>query len=267
MLQNNEKLIYLLLILAAVVILIIISVVVLFSVFVNRKNTLIRKNLETELANQHKQHVLELKALRSQMNPHFVHNSLNAIQYYIQKNDVETSEVYLAKFSKLMRQFFDYSRLHKISLTDEISLLDNYLQIEKLRFEENLNYIITLDPNLDAEETYIPAMLLQPLVENSINHGLFHKKGKGTVSVSFAFVNEASFIVVVKDDGIGIDKAKKLNNSFVKGKEAHSSHVLEERLHFLKESNSWDIEYEINDLSQVSDETGTEVKLIFNLVN
>ncbi|WP_373942203.1 histidine kinase [Polaribacter sejongensis] len=136
-----------------------------------------RDNFEATIQNQKRQHDLELKALRSQMNPHFVHNSLNAIQYYIQQNDVETSENYLAKFSKLMRQFFDYSRRKSVSLSEEISLLENYLQIEKLRFEEKIEYEIKVDPELDIEEEQIPSMLIQPLVENAINHGLFHKKG------------------------------------------------------------------------------------------
>ena len=173
------------LILFSVALLLVFMVIFLFIVFNNRKNKLIKENLENALKNQKQKHELELKALRSQMNPHFVHNSLNAIQYYIQQNDVETSENYLAKFSKLMRQFFDYSRRDSICLTEEISLLENYLQIEKLRFEEKLNYEIKVDTELDIDEESMPPMILQPLVENAINHGLFHKKGKGKVCVVF----------------------------------------------------------------------------------
>ena len=95
---------------------------------------------------------LELQALRSQMNPHFVHNSLNAIQYFIQRNEVELSEKYLVKFSKLVRLFFDYSRRKTVSIAEELALLENYLQIEKLRFEEKISFIIKVDERIDAEE-------------------------------------------------------------------------------------------------------------------
>lgn len=238
--------------------------VLLFLVFVKRKNKLMQENLEAALYSQKRQHELELKALRGQMNPHFVHNSLNAIQYYIQQNDVETSEDYLAKFSKLMRKFFDYSRQQNIRLTDEISLLENYLQIEKLRFEEKLEYAITVDSNLDIEDELIPSMLLQPLLENAINHGLFHKVGTGHVGIQFSYINDLSFKVCVTDNGIGIDKARALNKSIQKENEAHSSAVIEERLHFLKESKQWDIEYSILDRSSKKGLSGTQVTLIFN---
>ncbi|WP_233269822.1 sensor histidine kinase [Polaribacter sp. L3A8] len=224
-------------------------------------------NLENALKNQQQQHELELKALRGQMNPHFVHNSLNAIQYYIQQNDVETSENYLAKFSKLMRQFFDYSRRKTISLSEEISLLENYLQIEKLRFEEKLVYEIKVDAKLDIEEEYMPSMILQPLVENAINHGLFHKQGNGKVSVEFKYIDKNCFKVTVIDDGIGLEKAKKLNNSIKNKKSSHSSAVLSERLHFLNESSHWNVTYKIIDRSVNSGKTGTEVSLLFNHKN
>ncbi|MGJ8744270.1 sensor histidine kinase [Polaribacter sp.] len=232
-----------------------------------RKNRLVQDNLENALKNQQQQHELELKALRGQMNPHFVHNSLNAIQYYIQQNDVETSENYLAKFSKLMRQFFDYSRRKSISLSEEISLLENYLQIEKLRFEEKLDYEIKVDAKLDIEEEYMPPMILQPLVENAINHGLFHKQGNGKICVQFIFINNTSFKVAVIDNGIGLEKAKKLNNSIKNKNSSHSSAVLSERLHFLNESSHWNVTYKIIDRSVQPGKTGTEVSLLFNQKN
>lgn len=263
MLSEQNQLNVMLFGIAFVFLIIIISVVVLFITFNNRKNKLIQENLESALENQKRQHTLELKALRGQMNPHFVHNSLNAIQYYIQRNDVETSEAYLAKFSKLMRQFFEYSRKQQITVSNEIKLLENYLQIEKLRFEESLSYQIIVDPKLDIEEAYLPSMLLQPIVENAINHGLFHKKGKGLVTIEFYFLDENSFKVTVIDDGIGINKSL-LNNKKTKNEEAHASSVIEERIHFLKESKELDIVFSMVDRSSNSKLTGTEVTLIFN---
>lgn len=243
--------------------LIVFALIFLFVIFNNKKSKLIQESLETAIKNQKKQHELELKALRGQMNPHFVHNSLNAIQYYIQKNDVETSENYLAKFSKLMRQFFDFSRRQNISMAEEINLLENYLQIEKLRFEEKLDYSIIVDPKLDTVEEQIPSMILQPLVENAINHGLFHKKGKGHVSIQFKYINEYSFKVSVTDDGIGINKAEKLNTVIHNKNESHSSSVLEERLHLLKESRLWNVDYAILDRLLTENTNGTKVTLTF----
>lgn len=263
----NNELNIILVILFFVALLIVISIVVLFMDFNNKKNKLVQENLEAALNSQKRQHELELKALRGQMNPHFVHNSLNAIQYYIQINDVETSENYLAKFSKLMRQFFDYSRQQNIRISEEISLLENYLQIEKLRFEEKLEYSIVVDPNLDIEEEQIPSMILQPLVENAINHGLFHKQGKGHVSIQFSYINDSSFEVCIIDNGIGIIKAKTMNNTIKRENESHSSSVLEERLHFLKESDLWQVEYTIEDRSLTNSASGTEITLIFNQNN
>ena len=241
------------------------TIVVLFITFNSHKNKLIQENLEDALKNQKRQHELELKALRSQMNPHFVHNSLNAIQYYIQQNDVETSEEYLAKFSKLMRQFFDFSRQKTISLTEEISLLNNYLYIEKLRFEDKINYTIEIDDNLDPEEEQIPAMLLQPIVENAVNHGLFHKKGSGEIKISFKYINENSFRVIIEDDGIGINASKAMKSTIKKAHKSHSSAVLEERINFLNQSNTpLIINFSIEDLSEKdNNKTGTLVSLTF----
>src|SRR5690606_12049967 len=124
----------------------------------------IRKKEETKAQQEKRVAGLELQALRSQMNPHFVHNSLNAIQYFIQRNEVELSENYLSKFSQLIRLFFEYSRKQNITIEEELVLLKNYLEIEQLRFEEKLHYKIEVDESIDQEEQLIPSMLLQPIV-------------------------------------------------------------------------------------------------------
>jgi len=207
---------------------------------------------------------LELQALRSQMNPHFVHNSLNAIQYYIQRNEVELSENYLSKFSKLIRLFFEYSRKQNISIKDEVALLTNYLEIEKLRFEEKLDFNITVDDKIDIEEQILPCMILQPIVENAVNHGLFHKKEKGIVIIKFIYINPSSFKVVIEDDGIGIDKAKEIYSNSSKNYQSRSTAVLNERLELLKQSKNWNISYSITDKSKINNSTGTKVELVFN---
>lgn len=225
----------------------------------------IRKK-EQEKAQQYKKFAdLELKALRSQMNPHFVHNSLNAIQYYIQRNEVELSENYLSKFSRLIRLFFEYSRQQNITLDKEIELLTKYLTIEKLRFEEKLSFEIHVDEKIDTSEFLIPSMILQPIVENAVNHGLFHKNESGTVAINFIYLSESSFEVNITDDGIGINKAKEIHKNSSKNYQSNSSMVLEERLDLLEQSKNWKIKYAIFDLNDLDkSKTGTLVKLEFN---
>ncbi len=222
-----------------------------------QKSEEIKTNREKKIAG------LELQALRSQMNPHFVHNSLNAIQYFIQRNEVELSEHYLVKFSKLVRLFFEYSRKQTISIKDEAALLNNYLEIEKLRFEDKLNYEIKIDESIEEEEQLIPSMILQPIVENAVNHGLFHKTTKGKVSITFKHIDVTTFMVEVLDNGIGIKKAKELYKNSSKNYQSRSSAVLEERLELLEKNRAWNITYVVEDLADKGNETGTLVKLTF----
>lgn len=243
--------------LASVVI--VVAVILLFTVFVSKKNELIKAKLEVEFEKERERHKLELQALRSQMNPHFVHNSLNAIQYYIQRNEVELSEEYLTRFSKLIRSFFELSRQQTVTIVEEINLLNNYLALEKMRFEDKLEYKITVDKNLDTD-TCIPAMLLQPIVENAVNHGIFHKKDKGLVSVIFKMLDEHSFEVIIEDDGIGLTRSKELFKKSGKTLENRSSAVLKDRLKLLEYSTQFKVDYRIKERKDLS---GTRVRLIF----
>jgi two-component sensor histidine kinase len=226
---------------------------------------IIRKSEQKKNNRDKRMAALELQALRSQMNPHFVHNSLNAIQYYIQRNEVELSENYLSKFSKLIRLFFEYSRKETLSLKEEIDLLTHYLEIEKLRFEDKLNYTIETDPKLDIEEQVIPSMILQPIVENAVNHGIFHKTESGTIKIKFTAIQNG-YRILIEDDGIGIKKAKELYTSSTKNYRSKSSAVLEERLALLDQSDRWSIQYDTVDISEVSENTGTRVTLTFNAI-
>lgn len=248
MLQENVNIYYIALAFLAIVITI--AVVSVFGVFMSKKNKLIRDQLESKLSNERKHHALELQALRSQMNPHFVHNSLNAIQYYIQRNEVELSEIYLTKFSKLIRSFFKFSRKQNITIAQEIDLLENYLAIEQLRFEDKLSYSISKDSAIDDEEL-IPTMLLQPIVENAINHGVFHKEGAGRIEVHFKYLQEGSYKVVIKDDGIGLEKSKALFKKSGKKLNDRSSAVLHDRLKLLEYSKTWKVDYTLEDRTDV----------------
>jgi len=192
----------------------------------------------------------ELHALRSQMNPHFVFNSLNAILYYINDEDFDNSENYLIKFSHLIRMIFDFSRKKSIRLKQEIELLTSYLKLEKMRFGDHLDYCIQIAPELDIKKTEIPTLLLQPIVENAVNHGIFHKKDKGVICLNFKYIDKNTFEVVIQDDGVGIERSKQINEASLKKHNSRSTQILKERINLLNLSGKWHITYKFIDATQ-----------------
>lgn len=153
---------------------------------------------------------LEQKALRLQMNPHFIFNALNSIQSQIGTDNEQTARYYLAKFSRLMRQILDNSRNATITLEEEVNTLENYLLIEKFCNGDRFDYKITLEESLEKDYVKIPPMLLQPFVENAIKHGLKYVDGKrGLIEVSFREKNSV-LECAVTDNGIGRKKAEEM---------------------------------------------------------
>ena len=225
-----------------------------FLFYIKKEN---QKN-NVKLQTQKKLAEYELHALRSQMNPHFVFNSLNAIQYYITKNDIDLSEKYLVKFSRLIRMFFDFSREKEIPLRDEIKLLHSYLEIEKMRFGEDFLFQIhVLNPQL-LDSFKIPTMLLQPIVENAVNHGLFHNNGKGLIEIYFKLQPNNKLIVTITDDGVGIKKSKEIQKKSIHIKKDTSSNVIKERLFLLNQSKKWKVTYTLKE-----NKIGTSVIITF----
>jgi len=155
---------------------------------------------------------LEMQALKAQINPHFVFNCLNSIKGFIFDRDYAQADKYLDKFSDLMRSTIDNSDAAIISLQNEISYLDNYLQLEKLRFEDKFNYKIEVNADIDREKFFVPAMLLQPYVENAIRHGMrFLENRKGQIKINV--YKENNFLVCeIDDNGIGREKAAALKS-------------------------------------------------------
>ena len=139
-----------------------------------------KKNLEIKMAEtQSKLNEYSLKSLQNQMNPHFIFNSLNTMQHLMTSHQDEEALDYLADFSDLMREMLANSRLESILVSDEINFLNKYIELEKVRFshEFDLEWKINIDPDL-LDEITIPAMLIQPIVENAIKHGAFVEKSK-----------------------------------------------------------------------------------------
>ncbi len=165
-----------------------------------RKQDAVSKSKEAEF--NAKVSDTELKALRSQMNPHFIFNSLNSIGDYILKNDTQSASDYLSKFAKLMRLTLENSEKKEILLIEDIALLRTYMDIERKRFNQKFNYTIDVDSHLDAENIVVPPMILQPFIENSIVHGLSQKEDIGLITISFK-AEKNMLICSVDDNGIG----------------------------------------------------------------
>ncbi|MEX6690606.1 tetratricopeptide repeat protein [Danxiaibacter flavus] len=146
----------------------------------------------------------EMKALRSQMNPHFIFNSLNSIGDYITRNDISSANFYLGKFAKVMRMILENSEQKEVSLADDLKVLELYMQLEAVRMKEKFSYEIIIDGDIDVENTLIPPMILQPFVENSIWHGISQKNGNGKIIIRIQKQDEM-LNCIVEDNGVGFD--------------------------------------------------------------
>jgi LytS/YehU family sensor histidine kinase len=181
---------------------------------------------------------LESKALRAQMNPHFVFNSLNAIQECIITGRIDEAYTYLTKFSRLLRLVLEHSDVGEVTLQEELEVLDVYVSLEKLRFKNDMQYRFELDDSLDPEEILMPPMLIQPHIENAIWHGLRHKEGEKNLTL---LINESIpeyLEVIIQDDGIGRRKAASMKKDRLGGTHHHSRgrQLSEDRMDLLRKS-------------------------------
>lgn len=184
----------------------------------NKQNELLKQELQTINAEK-KANESELKALKSQMNPHFIFNALNSIQEQFMFGDKLAANEQMSNFTNLTRQILAVSGKKKISLSTEIDILTKYLELEKMRFDSDFKYQISIQENIDEEYIELPPMLLQPFVENSIKHGLLHKDGEKEIIINFELgATEEYLICVIEDNGIGRKKSEE-----IKSKNKHNS--------------------------------------------
>lgn len=170
------------------------------------QNTLLAEKVELE-RNLHKS---VLMAIRSQMNPHFFYNALNTIQSFIITDDKRNAATFLSKFSKLTRTILEMTGKEAVTLQEEVNSLQLYLDLEKVRFNNELNYSIHVAKGLDADLVKIPSMIVQPYIENSIKHGLLHKNGEKILLIDF-LKREDNLTIVIDDNGIGRKRSRELN--------------------------------------------------------
>jgi len=204
---------------------------------------------------------LKMQALASQMKPHFVFNIINSIQYLISDNNQKAALDYMSKFASLLRLSLDNSLKSTISISEEIKFLNLYLELEQFRFENKFDYEIKTGKNIDTDNTEIPVMCIQPVVENAVIHGLSHIDEKGKLKISFQCEDEKLYCNVT-DNGPGINKTLETKKE---GRDSHKSlgiKITEERLSLLLQSASNEIIFDIKDIGQTENqETGTSVTI------
>lgn len=179
-----------------------------------------------------------LTSIKAQMNPHFFYNALNAIQSFIITNDKKNATAYLSKFSKLTRMVLEMSEKKYVSLKDELLVLSIYLEIEKLRFDNNLIFNFNIATDLNTDAIKIPSMIIQPYVENAIKHGLLHKKGERILTITFE-KKEGNLRIIIDDNGIGRNKSAEINKIKKEKYQSFSTKANQTRIELLnKGSNS-----------------------------
>ena len=238
---------------------------VIFTIFRIRLNQLKREQ-EKESKTQIEISKNELKALRAQMNPHFLFNSLNSIQHYIISNKGDEAVFYLNRFAKLMRMILANSEKTTITLNEEINGLKIYIELEQMRFSTLFDFEINMDENIDADYEQIPSMLLQPYVENAILHGLVPKDGGGLLQINF-FIKDNFLHITIQDNGIGRKKSVEIKSHSTKSHASMGMKITNDRLRLL--SNIEQISYTVNftDLyDEQSNPTGTRVEITWPII-
>lgn len=219
----------------------------------NRSQLKKRLTLQKELAEY------EQKALHLQMNPHFVFNCLGSISSFIVQNGTDSAIKYLSKFSKLMRLTLEYSKESLIPIDREIESLQNYLELEQLRFNHMFNFEINKSQDIE-DDVSLPPLLIQPFVENAIIHGVIPKKEIGSIVVDFS-LGEDILICTITDDGIGINTSKKNKEHSVVAHKSMALDIIKKRLEMISSSTSRNATISVNEIKSDQVVKGTRVEL------
>lgn len=193
------------------------------------------KNREKKIMDKNRLLVMEQKLLRSQMNPHFIFNSLSSIQSFIFENNPVEAGSYLSRFAELIRSILYNSREEYISLEKELKTLNNYLELQQLRYNRNFDYLVEVDPELFPEDVYIPPMLAQPFIENAIEHGLKNLDKQGSLNIRF-LLKDNLINIFVEDNGIGLQASKDFKDGRAKEHKSLATIITNERIAILNKS-------------------------------
>jgi ligand-binding sensor domain-containing protein len=235
------------------------------SLFVFRNRRMEKKALAQKRI-QARMDTLEMKAIKAQMNPHFIFNCLNTLQQFILAGDNDNAYTYLSKFSKLVRKNLETTLSDSITLENEIDILRRYAEIENLRFSDGFGFSITCGEGLHLAQTSIPHMLIQPFVENAIWHGLAHKRKDRRLRVDFTRMDDKRIRCVVEDNGVG--RAYTRNKLVQAGKDRSLAiDLIRERLQLLALVHQAELGIEIADLKSAEGDSGTLVTILLPIMN
>jgi tetratricopeptide (TPR) repeat protein len=217
---------------------------------------------QKELKNEKQILTLEQSMLRSQMNPHFLFNSLNSIKLYIINNEKKNAVHYLNKFSKLVRKILEASSLKEISLADELETIELYMNIENIRFSHEINFSVRVDESIDEHTVKIPSLILQPFLENALWHGLSSKEGEKKILLHVSRENEKFIQISITDNGVGRAASERIKESKILKRKSIGIDITKERLaNFSKDfENSFQVEIiDLYDSNEIA--LGTKVVL------
>lgn len=202
--------------------------------------------------------LLDLKSLRSQMNPHFIFNALNSVNSFIAMNDERAANKYLSDFSQLMRAVLENSEKNFIPLDKEIELITLYTKLEHFRFKDKFDYRISVDAHININEFQIPPMLLQPYIENAVWHGLRYKAEKGQLDISITQETKHEIYITITDDGIGRTQSKALKTAHQEKQNSKGMGNIKKRVRILNEMYKDKVDVSIEDYQQ-TEHSGTKV--------
>jgi Concanavalin A-like lectin/glucanases superfamily/Histidine kinase len=237
----------------------------LIVVILSRKHKRELENIKEKNILKNQQYEMEIKVIKAQMNPHFIFNSMNSIQGFILKNDTESANTYLVKFSQLLRKTLESNIDEYISLENEISILEKYLEIECLRFEHAFVFEIQLDERLAGTQYRIPQMLIQPFVENAVWHGLYPIKEGGKITIKFEYSHTTLLVCTVEDNGLGWAKAQASKKS--KDRKSLGIQFIRQRLELI--SKIWNNQYGVTIIDKLTEDGighGTRVIVAMPLI-
>lgn len=207
--------------------------------------------------------------LRLQMNPHFLFNSLSSIQHLIVSQQTNEAYKYLSIFSSFLRSILQYADKTVITLEDELKMLGMYIKLESIGFDESFSYDIKVDDDLETEDIFIPPLILQPLVENAIWHGLLHKKGKKHFSVQLLNNNDDHLLCIIEDNGVGRQEAGSIKekNLHTSNYQSKATGLIKERLQLLKQTTGKEASITTEDLLKDAKPAGTRITIIIPYYN
>ena len=219
----------------------------------------IKKDRDLQISN------LEAHAYRAQMNPHFIFNALNGMQAAMLLHGEEEFNKYITSFSKLICNTFEMSNLDKLSLSDELDYIKNYIALQALRLEKSILTTIHIEDTIDPEATFLPCMMLQPIVENSIVHGLIKKEGENKIDIRFTKL-EYFLKCRISDNGIGRKAAAAESEKYKKTHKSFATQIMKQRIDIFNYYNKYELSFSIEDLyDEKGNPAGTAVNLMIPL--